>query len=276
MVKDFQEQVINIRDLVIEEPVRKPEGSFDPEREVSDFDWNKMLELLNQFRKEGWVMFSPHAADMKVILPNKVRDLNLDDEVYQALAAKVGMLRQSRKRVEWIQEMARIKRLFPEKIGPQDTSSMKDGLLEKLNEYYGWNWIPYTSLAVEMMIVYPELTEGIRGDEGVWQGVEGALATLSISGPKRYSTQLAEAKIINPEKFKELKIRDGFWEDLRIKLQDLREKGNYRSFAIKAAEASIISADDIQITENEGLVIVRQPKPPQFDKNIDLPTKRRF
>src|SRR3989344_3836197 len=75
----FNPENINIHDLTIEEPEQKEEGFFDPEKEVTERDWEGIWEMFENEKRGGyWREVVGMGANIKIVDPGA--DLGITPE----------------------------------------------------------------------------------------------------------------------------------------------------------------------------------------------------
>ena len=90
----FKPDRINIHELTIEEPEKQSELPFDPERDITEEDWQGMRNNLKRMREGhvNWADYAQPAFAMK-ILGAKEEDLGLDEEAWRGMEAKLAEYR---------------------------------------------------------------------------------------------------------------------------------------------------------------------------------------
>jgi hypothetical protein len=75
----FNPDNINVHDMMLEEPAPEAELIFDPERDLTEKDWEGMEEWLNECREfNNWDGFSRQAMAMRILDPE--RDLFITEK----------------------------------------------------------------------------------------------------------------------------------------------------------------------------------------------------
>jgi len=76
-------RTINIHELSIEAPEKSGELPFDPERDLTEEDWERMKNELEADRLEPrLITFSRMASIMNLLYPERKSELGLDERVY--------------------------------------------------------------------------------------------------------------------------------------------------------------------------------------------------
>ncbi len=66
---------------------------FDPKRDISKKDWERMKETLEECRGTNWWSFSNTATNLSILFPDRKAELNLNDEVFEGIKEKLEELR---------------------------------------------------------------------------------------------------------------------------------------------------------------------------------------
>ena len=80
------EQGVNIRELTLKAPEKPKEYLFDPYKDISEKKWEELLTNLRSWRTVAetfvtqWNEWAWRALELKILRPDKIADLNLDEE----------------------------------------------------------------------------------------------------------------------------------------------------------------------------------------------------
>lgn len=87
----FNPENINIHDLTIEEPEKEADFIFDPEKEITEKDYDEVKKYLAENEKSiqmdqynFWIGFSNVAMAMKILNPEV--NLNLGERAWQGMS----------------------------------------------------------------------------------------------------------------------------------------------------------------------------------------------
>lgn len=92
-IENFREQYpeaeeLRLSDLTLENPEKKG-FEFDPEEGISDDDWMEMKQAFETLKEGDWEAVTDQAICLKIIFPNRVSELNLDEEASQGIKQKL-------------------------------------------------------------------------------------------------------------------------------------------------------------------------------------------
>ncbi len=267
---------INIRDLVIQDPEIKPSVTFDPEREISFADWNHLKKMAMDQKRSGWTAFGEMAFDLVLLFPERRKELINEESDWQSFKERVNQIKGKRLSLALYSELARARILFPDKWDEMsmEAIALREHVSKKMQEYWPGS-SQYSSVLVEIKLLDSELFEQVRPSERSWDGMGGFLEECKDpTSQKRFSTQAAEMRVIDPDLFQTMVIDQDTWQGLLDKLENCRVRGNWIGFAQRAKELAILSAQEIQFT-NDGIKIT-YPSTPLFSDSISLPETRSF
>ena len=81
---------INIKDLTLEEPEKQPELSFDPERDITEKDFEDMEGTLRVYQLRGnWPEALASTAALKLISSERTSELHWDEKTRQKIKDEV-------------------------------------------------------------------------------------------------------------------------------------------------------------------------------------------
>lgn len=280
---------INIKDLTVEEPEKKIESSvvFNPERDITDKEWDTMKsEFFKEMEDAGSsrerVDCLGRAAELKMLFPERVDELNLDKEIWDRWDKAEDEPMHS---LHTPDTLVNMKILFPEKFQEID---LDDGYykikwddmkvkLEKyqkevVDEYAFAN--NFSDLARKMKIICPEKASELNLDEETAQKMIIHIND-ERSGNRWYNLLLnaANFKILFPERAGELKLDDDFWQKAK-KLYKTDCQGIEPAYF--AACLKILAADRVDITK-EGIEFTMQGERESLESgSSSIPEIRNF
>jgi len=95
-VAQLPEKEMRLQEMTIEAD-KKSELAFDPETEILDTDWEGMKNRLDEYRQNNrWEEFSWQAMEMKLLSPEKIAGLDVDEKTWQKMKQNLEALRQVR------------------------------------------------------------------------------------------------------------------------------------------------------------------------------------
>src|SRR3989344_1441299 len=82
----------NVRDLTIKTPEKAKEYLFDPYKDIPEEKWQGLLDNLAECRRlatihreDDWDLWSQHAYALKILRPDRVSELQLNEEAFLGL-----------------------------------------------------------------------------------------------------------------------------------------------------------------------------------------------
>ena len=254
----------------------KEEMMFDPEKEITEEEWGKMKDVLEKDRKEGkWQYFSIQARAMKILFPERTKELNLNQDAWQGMENEaLEQLKSEFYREHkgyfasyWAADM---KILFPEKTPKfMDEGSFqgtKDEL-ERLRKEHRWR--VFSGLAARMKILFPERVGEFGISEDDWRemkrGFEYVRKTTKKEAFRReeywenpekqvwhgdLTREAASMKILFPERVGELNLDKAAWQRMRKELEQYRKWGQWDDFAPDASRMKILAAKKVEVDKS--------------------------
>jgi len=249
---------------------------FDPERDISKEDWEKIKEDLEKMREnKDWRNFSELAKNAVILFPERKKELHLDEEVWKTLKE---LWEENPEELNWFYFSSKaitIRSLFPERI---DELNLGEGVWEKMKEGLEvWrtnkNWLRFFSQAVGMMFFSPEKTEELNLNEEAWKAEREMLEyyqdkNLSKDFGYIYShlENIKQAIILFPEKVRELGLlNEDIWNEIKGVMEDRRPSDpegfkNSDIFTRWAVAMKILAAEEVKVTDKGLEITMRKPK----------------
>jgi len=304
----LEQRRINIKGLALEAPAH-PEGfdTFDVEKDIITHDWSIVSDYLtNRRRSQIDRHYFKLASFIKVISPEKYKDSTQE---------KGEMLWDEMK---WIL----MRQYFETQEPPKTAPIVLDDLTERMYQarilfpeetetFYQENverWRPKYSILAEhsrdslqailpvkwgmFAVAFKGLEELPFKDSDADPFVNEFLKDHRprrwhesvVSEPMQMAGFLAGLRIALPQRFGEVKLTQDDWEYMRLEIDVLRSKDNFKkgfgahpqNFAEHAYHLYILAAKDVQVTD-QGLQVIPATRQIMLPQNADpLPTKRRF
>jgi hypothetical protein len=260
------DEEINIADLTVEQK-EKPAVVFDAKRDITPAHWAKMKALLDKDRSEdqyGWM--SGKLQEMKLLFPEKVGELGLDEDVWFGIKRHLDTDINSASRsnsVRWdviAQWLCSLKILFPERYKSLHIDQdIWHGIIKRTQELrnlsleMGFN-SNFSKMVIDLSILDPKETRGFSVNETLHKSL------LTEAKKKRDEKQWLEfmqicvaLKIIWPQEYNELLNADT-WKNLRahiVKKGDFKlwtSMGDYECIKILAADKVEFTDKGIEFT----------------------------
>lgn len=268
----FEKEKIDVKKLALEEPEKKSELPFDPEKKITPDDWQNLKIYLEKFRNESrWAFFGSLAMEMKILFPERTEELKIDDEAWREMKKSLVRRTQTDDVAGATREIAALKVLFPERapsmlksLGPDKFWVPQKRRLKEYREHRLWD--KFLAHAEKMKIIFPERTTKLNIDDATWGNLKESLRTEATD---RFAKKAAFMRVLSPDRFADLKIDKPLFEKSGVMLEEYRRKNDWLSFLDQAAALKILSAEKVEVTY-KGLEIT-MPKKEQEFKEITPP-----
>lgn len=256
----FNPDRVNIHELTIEEPEAQSELPFDPERDITDDDWKKMKEKLEEFRQGGdfmaWHSFSWQAMEMKILDP-KV-DLNIDQAAWQGMENELKSYRTTNDWDNFLAQAMKMKIIDPCRdlnINQVAASGITGRLETYRNDDNNFNFLQTAS---RMKIL--GLKEGIDPDQSVRQFARKQLEVFARSEQWGfYFNYTRYMKILGLDQ--DMNLNAVIWQNLHDELKRKRSDNSSHDLARIAADMTTLAAEEVKVPPNGGLeVTMRKPR----------------
>ncbi len=288
MIDTLTDNGINIKDLVLEQSTRRSDIPFDPQRDISEQDWKTIIdrrigEYSDDLRNSGFRAGAGN-GDMEFfravafLAPDKIKPLITDDvwnkmknfKENETLGASASIL-------------ATMRLVDPERFASEPKLDDREWLMIR-NSY-----LTHPAAAVEnriniaskAKIIDPDKTEDyILRPPIQWDDVQDAIdKRISAGSWFMVAKLLADIKILDPERAKNFHISEETWNSMKKDLDRYRntsDKNKDISFAQLSSFMTIISAQEIRITD-KGVEVVMPKSQNNFGRpNESIPQRRRF
>lgn len=265
-------------DIVSRPETDQDDIPFNPERDITEQDWQDMKRQLEYYSQETeYQDFFELAMYMAVLFPEKRHELNIDEGTWEGMK---GELEQEQRwhgyQVNFPELAVRMNLLSPERRGELklDDAAWK-GMKEKLDLLYrNSSWIIYSPDAVEMCLLFPERRHELNIDDTVWAGLKGELERRrGIQNWYGFSHIASDMVLLFPERRQELDIDRTNWQMMKRDLEASRQDSNWLFFSDLAMHMSIIAADKAEITEDGQIKLTVTKKLPSLASPHPLPPR---
>ena len=275
---------INIKDLTLEEPPKKKELPFDPERDLTEEDkGNLKKELEENIINHSWVNALENMSAYNALFPDEIESLILDDTAWLEIKRVINFF-QSTKQYRDFNEMAvQAKLAFPKQ---SKEIVLDDTTYQESREYLGTCaakklWWAFGQEAMKIKILFPEKSgsllqvENITSNE-IWDGMKKELERMIDLGLRHFCQHAAAMKILFPYRISELSFDTAFWKQAHKELSDYRDKEFWRGLFQEAVAMKLLAAEEINITD-QGLEVIMQKEKPEFkEETPPMPKTRKF
>lgn len=233
--------------------IKSSEQCFNPETDLTEEDWDGMLEALKSVRRIRPGLFARHAKHMAVLFPERKQELGLDD-AWIGCETKLYNARSDGKWWEFAELAANLAILFPKRrqeLGLDDDAW--DGMKQELENKYDGD----VQFALDMAILFPERKQELRLDDDGWNEMKQELESSNKDNSwmfSYYSTAVA-ASILHPERKQELGLDSAVWTRMVNFFERSRTEENWFRVAEYAMYMYILGADRVDIMSDGQLAI---------------------
>ena len=285
---------INIKDLTLEEPEKKKESglSFDPERDITEEDWDRMKHEFDKIQEkiQGHIHtvpdlygFSVLGYSMKILFTDRLPEGNINDFMGEIFAADLkyepdtGMYSD-----EFLSFLMHMAILSPQKLrdemakynmGKFTISSLEARLIDGRRN----DWHKFSRYAIMVKIIFPKEETGVDFSQEDWRGMKDWLdQNQKMSDLRTVVKHLVAMKILFPDRFHEIDVEAIIWKSFDKRLTKERVVYMLPAFAELAAYLKLLAAEEIKITD-QGLEVIMQKEKPEFKKETPpMPQTRKF
>lgn len=277
-IDSFTTDGLNIKDMVITEPIKKPELPFDPERDIRAEDWENMIKIIKSKTSPETGLNERTARELAA----RMHLLKNDEPVQQELLSRSVFRPNSPS--AFTTDIAYHKLIFPdEPIAPEllndDSLHSTITFLTHPGFGAGFDVMAYHSV-FELFILRPDKLSELKkwGQGYVSDNFERYIQEFN-STETPDSKQIKNAvsfKLFFPEKAGMINISETKWKNIKKNLDEKKGDGYYTDFAEHALDLKILAAEKVEMT-SEGMKFTM----PKTQNNIDLaaesvPNVRKF
>lgn len=260
---------INVRDLTIDAPKQLEISPFDPEAEITQDDWTRIMSDLTSQKFFGLASGWEYLPGVLVLDPAKREELGQEilryNRIYRAQAFATE--EEARRTEPWP--------ISPDQyfscmriVDPQDLpANLRTGDIRDIERR-----IPTLNLIDTFInkLIIPQLnTNGLSQSR-----VSSVLTSRREAGINEYFKSVAIYRVLLPSR--KFNIAPDDWKKARLALVEERSKDNMFEFVKLAKDMKIAAAKSAEVTR-DGLQITMLPKAPDFTNSTPpLPEMRRF
>lgn len=260
--KEQDQEDFKISDLSFEDQ-KKQDIGFDPEKEITDSDWNDILK-----RKETLRVNPPKGVQMTtnllLLFPNRREDIKPDEEAWELIQGGLEdddstQIRRSSAYAAKIVFPERFERLNLEEILPK----------QKAKPQYDQRFLDtFCSELVEYKVLYPN--EKIEVEKQVIEDIKEEIELLHKKDLWNFVRRAADFNMLFPDNKIRLTQKD--WHQLRNLLEE--QKTHWKLYAMLASFLKTLSAERIEFTD-KGINFV-MPKPNLKQTKKQRPKRKTF
>ena len=225
----------------------EPTGiAFDPDKEITKADREKMKEYLELLRGGTGSGFDSAAMEMKIVDPSV--DLGLDQEILERMKSELKHNKDGGNWSFFIHNASRMKIVDPSLV--ELDQEARKGMKNMLEMQRGVNWSSFSRCAMEMKIVDPSVDLGINQEAR--QGMKDKLEKYRMAGFwSGFTSAAMEMRIIDPSA--DLGLDQEAWQGMKGELESRRNRPK-SGFGDQAMAMKIIAAEKVEVTD-KGLEI---------------------
>ncbi len=252
---------LKLQDLSLE--TEEPKALvFNPEEEIIEQDWERILQRLKEYHDKGWWgQFARLAHNFKIIFPDKSNFFLLDQQALKGI-------KEQKNTFQTHYHMMILKNLFPDQInfGQEDFEKLKQEL--KFNKSTDLEL--YVTTAFSLQTLFPKESKelDLKNNEIIDKIKRALFNKKDHHG--RYCRFAAKIRLFSPELFEELGLTEKDFENKKEEMNRAKLI-DWIQYSYDALTLSILTAKRIEFT-NQGYKLVmseldlKQPKKPRPER----------
>lgn len=262
-LEKVDEQNLNLKDLNLEQEENQ-ESDFDVEKEAEKQFENIKLDLDNYRNVHDWENFLMLAYQIKIIYPDKIQELNLNQE---ALEEVLKVLETTLNRDYLLQRCAEVKILFPdydglylEEIWEQFQENLRETKKADLNQESLTGIEALINRIYNGKILFSNRFSGLDFDFNRKERQTIARKLRQESKLQYFLQSVSKLKVIFPDlDLQNIGINEKFWEKVKKEFDSKKNHGEHHNCAVILSCCKIILAEEVKITD-QGLELVMPEK----------------
>lgn len=277
---------IDITTLTRETPKPRETLPFDPERDITEAEWNKMARYLEkareevrqegtplQQRAEDAYMYVTRLSSAMILSPERFRQFSrANDILLLLLREQLAPLIESEDLMAVIACACNYKLAFAKTTAELDEEDeLQSKIFEECLKVHTHK--SFLNLASGAVILFPSILPQIGLDENDWYTTQHAIQNAQHSDLRTQSEILRQAKLVFPEKVSGF-VDQAFWRKARQALESYR-KQSMDDFFYLAEKLAIIAAQKVEITDR-GIELVFDRSEPFTAPTPPMPPIRKF
>ena len=266
---------IHIKDLSLDQPRKNPEGTFDPEEEITEDDWQHVKEYLEKKKKESRDLFYTIlcATNMKIVFPERSREY--DDAVLKRIVKEEYNLEPNNHFT-----FAEIKIITPELVaGSNPSYEAWERHLGFTKQYIAQgDWILFVNRMFALFVVNPDKASEFSLNKETREKIAQYFKELLETGQlDTFSFEkLAYASVLFPDEMSSLRSSPALLERARAMLRELRTANNWGRYIQVAAAFKLLCAEKVEVTDKGLEITMPQPKEDFKEPEEPMPEQRKF
>jgi len=266
---------INVKGLAIEAPQKEPEVLFDPERDLTEEDWERMKEYLeiNKGRRANFI----HGLKVMVLLaPERKGELPIDDMLREDLLQSFNRAKDVEPNEVVLFYGELIKLFFPENLPHLD---LNNGIWEKVEKYVQEEMIradPSNDSDVSKVLIHMREFKLLFPRKDFPEATrEKVLAMLKFLSKDAYDKEEWDRFLYINKNMRIIFPGMPLHFDKKS-IQGMRGILKSDEHKFKALDLKILAAKEIKITDT-GMEIIMPERQPSFEQSVSpLPETKKF
>lgn len=268
--RNFASDHINIKDLTIEAPEKREELPFDPERDITQEDWERMK---NQLKRE--IEKPPYYLDNVMnLFPERESELRVDAH-YTELRRKFRNAWGRKSIRDILRYGKQFTLLFPKKIvelrlGDPYWEEIKEIIIERLQGDMNLGDL------VAIKVLFPAYGFPSWFEKNVLAYIDASVTDcLRNMHSRRWqwiAELLAQKKILFPENEEGVDVKT--WRGMKESF--VRYRSEASTMARLGLDMKILAAKEVKITEKGLEIVMRRPHDDFQAPSLPLPELRKF
>lgn len=291
-IDNFTSEELNVKDIVLENPENKNESFFDPRRDITKDDKEKISGMVRWFTRPdasgetlrfattlmGQINLLKYVNQNVTLTEHdwgKIADTLVNQPVFTDMSedtlfhSTASYIHQA-----WslyVLDSSKAKQI-QERIGftnEQLLNSAKTSAIGYLDHIYLYKMsFPNQGFAIDKELLEPAITRAGTLEKSYAQSGDDQVL-------KSYIGHLARLKLVSPEVFEAVKVNNAHLHKARSLLESARLQNKYDEFLDLAFDLTVLSAKEIKMTP-QGLQVIMPEEDKKFDDKTQTPEIRKF
>lgn len=250
---------INIHELTVEEPEKQTDLPFDPERDVTEEDWQVMRNELKKAEQENnWSKYASIAMAIKILNPEIEIDLN--ERIRQGILKELNFCKKNHNWEPFYESAVALKTLgLKDDLNRILGEDVWQGISNDLERVKNGGVLDFSHAVSFARILDPDNSH-LHIDMGVddWKKMNEDLEKFRNSGEWfNFSAKASNMRILDPEI--KINIGEKDWEGIKNLLNQSRGEEEHYLFYSLVIYVKVIAAEKVEVTD-QGLIITMPKK----------------
>lgn len=288
---------INIKSLVLKEPIKRLDLPFNPETELDTADWENISFYFFDNRLDAGEEFLHFKSHLKLLSEEEFTELNKSDLYWSITKQHLDSLSEELKSPEDAAEEldglifygANAGIIYPSKSqeilqyldnSKKDVNDLIDAEIKNLTIMHNVSWNILTSLA----LCYPqEVLPKIHSNSNLINSLKNTVVTDYPHATSadwewlNYAGYAAQFRLLCPSQWPFVNITEKNWELMKGSLESFKTQNQVPDLVDMAFYLKVLSAEKAAITNSGEIEIIMSEPNQSFRENeLPLPTVRKF